>query len=227
MATDSVKLLIVRASPYAMRAILALEAKGVKYELIEENLSAKSQLLLESNPVYKKIPVLLHGGKAIPESLFIVLYVDEAWPERAAFFPKDPYARAMTHFWGDFIDKKIFQLAVSTMKTKKGDPKKEAGVSELYENFLTLESGFTQLDAKPFFNGAGIGYADICLAPLAAWLRVFVELAGIRVPTAEEAPKLHKFLSAIREHPATKVAFPDPDELLSYVVLHLKKTMAA
>ncbi|KAJ7554679.1 hypothetical protein O6H91_05G003800 [Diphasiastrum complanatum] len=68
METDSVKLLIVRASPYAMRAILALEAKGVKYELIEENLSAKSQLLLESNPVYKKIPVLLHGGKAIPES---------------------------------------------------------------------------------------------------------------------------------------------------------------
>ncbi|KAJ7565121.1 hypothetical protein O6H91_02G048800 [Diphasiastrum complanatum] len=186
MSTDSVKLLILRASPYAMRAILGLEAKGVKYELIEEDLSAQSQLWLESNPVYKKIPVLLHGGKAIPESLFIVLYVDEAWPERAAFFPKDPYARAMTHFWGDFIDKK---------------------------------SGFTQLDAKPFFNGTGIGYADIFLAPLAAWLRLFVELAGIRAPTAEEAPKLHKFFNAIREHPATKVAFPDPDELLSYVTM--------
>ncbi|KAJ7517405.1 hypothetical protein O6H91_21G022800 [Diphasiastrum complanatum] len=214
MATESVKLLSVRASPYAMRAILALEAKGVKYEIIEEDLSAKSQLLLESNPVYKKIPVLLHGEKAIPDSLFIVPYVDEAWPEHAAFFPKDPYGRAMTNFWGDFIDK----------KTKKGDPNKEAGVSELYENFLTLENGFTKLDAKPFFNGATIGYADICLAPLAAWLPVFVELAGIRVPTAEKAPKLHKFLSAIREHPATKVAFPDPDKLLAYVILHLKKT---
>ncbi|KAJ7566873.1 hypothetical protein O6H91_02G122700 [Diphasiastrum complanatum] len=180
MSTDSVKLLTLRASPYAMRAILALEAKGVKYELIEEDLSAQSQLWLESNPVYKKIPVLLHGGKAIPESLFIVLYVDEAWPERALSFRR-----------------------------------------------IHMHDGFTQLDAKPFFNGTGIGYADIFLAPLAAWLRLFVELAGIRAPTAEEAPKLHKFFNAIREHPATKVAFPDPDELLSYVILHVKRTMAA
>ncbi|KAJ7567391.1 hypothetical protein O6H91_02G144900 [Diphasiastrum complanatum] len=197
MSTDSVKLLILRASPYAMRAILGLEAKGVKYELIEEDLSAQSQLWLESNPVYKKIPVLLHGGKAIPESLFIVLYVHEAWPERAAFFPSDPYARAMTHFWGDFIDKKVAHVST----------------------YCTAQFGFTQLDAKPFFNGTGIGYADIFLAPLAAWLRLFVELAGIRAPTAEEAPKLHKFFNAIREHPATKVAFPDPDELLSYVTM--------
>ncbi|KAJ7300120.1 hypothetical protein O6H91_Y068400 [Diphasiastrum complanatum] len=216
MATEGVKLLSFWASPYAMRALLALEAKGVKYTAIEEDLSAKSQLLLESNPVFKMIPVLLHRGKAIPESLLIILYVDEAWPEHASFFPKDPYGRAMTHFWSDFIDKKIFEVAFFALKAE-GD-KQEAALSELYENFLTLEGGFTKLDAKPFFNGSSIGYADICLAPFVAWfLPIFEEQAGAGLPTAEEAPNLHKFFEAIREHPAAEVIFPDPEKLLAYV----------
>ncbi|KAJ7567502.1 hypothetical protein O6H91_02G150500 [Diphasiastrum complanatum] len=214
MAAEDVKLLSFWASPYAMRAILALEAKGVNYESIEENLNPKSQLLLESNPIYEKIPVLLHNGKAIPESLIIVLYVDEAWPEHGGFLPKDPYARAMTHFWSDFIDKKIFEVPFSALKAKGEE--KEAALKELYDNLLTLESGFIKFDAKPFFNGSSIGYADICLAPFVAWLPVFVDLAGIRLPTAEEAPHLHKFIGAIREHPAAKVAFPDIEKLAAF-----------
>ncbi|CAL9129770.1 unnamed protein product [Musa textilis] len=104
----AVVLLDFWASPFGQRCRIALAEKGVEYEYREENiLGAKSPLLLKSNPVYKKIPVLIHDGKPVCESLIIVQYIDEAWPDRAPLLPADPYARAQARFWADFVDMKV------------------------------------------------------------------------------------------------------------------------
>ncbi|KAK8341767.1 hypothetical protein V6Z12_A08G186900 [Gossypium hirsutum] len=89
---------------------IALAEKGIKYEYEEEDLWNKSALLLQTNPVHKKIPVLIHNGKPICESLIQVQYINEVWHDKAPLLPSDPYQKATARFWADYVDKKDFGL---------------------------------------------------------------------------------------------------------------------
>jgi glutathione S-transferase len=94
MAGDGdLKLLGVVVSPFVVRVRMALHLKGVSYEYMEQDLFNKGELLLRYNPVHKKVPVLIHDGKPICESLAIVQYVDEVWAAASApsILPADPH----------------------------------------------------------------------------------------------------------------------------------------
>ena len=104
---DEIILLDFWASHFGMRVRIALAEKGLMYEYREENLWNKSPLLLEMNPVHKKVPVLIHNGKPICESLMIVQYIDEVWKDKSPLLPSDPYQRAQARFWADYVDKKV------------------------------------------------------------------------------------------------------------------------
>ncbi|XP_040968001.1 uncharacterized protein [Gossypium hirsutum] len=105
---EEVVLLDFWPSMFGMRSRIALAGKGIKYEYKEEDLWNKSALLLQTNHVHKKIPVLIHNGKPVCKSLIQVQYIDEVRHDKAPLLPSDAYQKATARFWADYVDKKVF-----------------------------------------------------------------------------------------------------------------------
>ncbi|TKY65946.1 glutathione S-transferase [Spatholobus suberectus] len=203
---EDVTLLGVLASPFVCRVKIALKLKGVEYKYVEENLADKSDLLLKSNPVYKKVPVFVHNEKPIPESLVIVEYIDETWKHNP-ILPSEPYRRASARFWSKFIDDKVVGAAWKAVFTVD-EKERENNVTETFEALQFLEN---ELKDHKFFGGKEVGLVDIAAVFIAFWIPMFQEVAGLELFTSEKFPKLYKWSQEFINHPVVKESLPPRD----------------
>nr|BAK22528.1 tau glutathione S-transferase [Allium cepa] len=215
-AEKGIILLDFWVSPFGQRCRIALAEKGIEYEYREENLADKSPLLLKSNPIYKKIPVLIHDGKPICESLIIVQYIDEVWSQNAKLVPEDAYARSQARFWADFIDKKIYDCGTRLWKLK-GEGQEEAK-KEFIDILKTLEK---ELGDKKFFNGDTFGYVDIALVPFTAWFYTYETSANFSAE--KEVPKLVEWGKRCMERESVAKSLHDPKKVYEFVCMLKKK----
>eukprot|EP00250_Pteridium_aquilinum_P016481 c23123_g1_i2 orf=223-909(-) len=200
MATEDVKVITVWQSPYGMRVEFALAAKGVPFErLPEDHWPNKSKLLIESNPVHKKIPVLLHNGKPVSESLIIVEYIDDAWPspDGKDLLPHDPYDRAIARFWADYVENKLFGALKTILRTN--DEVQKAGVEEAMSCVSTLEGILEKApNGGPFFGGDHVGMVDVVLGPLFLWFPAFEIMGDFKFQIEDKFPRLHTWSQAMK-----------------------------
>nr|AHA46511.1 tau class glutathione S-transferase [Larix kaempferi] len=223
MATEAfgeegqVKLLGAPESPFVLRVCIALALKGINYQLIPENPYNKSELLLQSNPVHKKVPVLIHNGKPVCESMIIVQYIDEVWGTKGPnFMPKDPYDRAIARFWAAFVDDKLLPC-IRGVFCGQGEALHKAA-EELVTNIVLIEEALKTsscFSGKPYFGGDEIGFLDIALGGfLASFLKALQKATDTVLIDPEIMPLLCAWIDRFCEYDTVKEVMPDPAKQL-------------
>ncbi|XP_047318145.1 glutathione S-transferase U17-like [Impatiens glandulifera] len=215
----SVKLLGLSASPYVNRVQIALNLKSIEYEYLQETFGTKSELLLKSNPVYKKMPVMIHDDKPISESLIIVQYIDDQWSSSGpTILPTDPYDRAIARFWAAYVDDKVFpSLIECSMAAKDG---KTAILERMKGGFSLLEEAFVKSSKgnSVYFGGENIGYLDIALGSLLGWVKAWEKMADFKLLEESNTPNLVLWAQSFLSHEAVKGLIPETDEIVGFAI---------
>ncbi|CAH8256460.1 unnamed protein product [Arabidopsis lyrata] len=217
---EEVKLLGTWYSPVVLRAKIALRLKSVDYDYVEEDLfGSKSELLLKSNPVYKKVPVLIHKSKPVCESLNIVEYIDETWSSSGpSILPSHPHDRALARFWSAFVDDKWFPALMTAVVTKSEDAKAK-GMEEMEEGLLQLEDAFISLSkGKSFFGGETIGFMDICLGSFLVFFKAREKLKKEKVLDELKTPSLYRWANQFLSDETVMNVVPEIDRVAKFIV---------
>jgi glutathione S-transferase len=148
--------------PWVQRAVVAMRAKDVAFEVTYVDLRSKPDWLLEISP-HGKVPVLKVDGEVLFESNAIAEYLDEIVPPK--LHPEDPIKRARNRAWTDFVPdfatalgKVIYAKSKEAMEEGRGSAAK--ALSRL-EEALAKERG----NDGPYFNGGKLSLVDAAYAP--------------------------------------------------------------
>ncbi|KAK6162758.1 hypothetical protein DH2020_002599 [Rehmannia glutinosa] len=192
---EELKLFRTWSSRYALRVVHALKIKDLEYETIFEDIKNKSTSLLEYNSIHKKVPVLVHNGKPICESLVILEYIDEIW-KQSPLLPQDPYEKAMARFWAKFGDDKKRSRGSYCSSSREPQVLRRAA------------------NGKKFFGGETIGYLDIAFGWVANLISILEEIADLKLVDAEIFPLLSAWMNNFSDHPVINECWPPRDKMV-------------
>jgi len=136
-------------SPWAWRAMLGLELKGLSYESKILQFSKgehRSPEMLARNP-RGKVPVLVHGDVVVYESLAILAYLDRAFPEPPIFGATPQEAAAVWRLVSEH-DAYVVPLGTRVIRPLFTSPEAvaekaddiRAGADELHKELGTVEA---------------------------------------------------------------------------------------
>jgi glutathione S-transferase len=159
--------------PFAARVRIVLGEKDVEYETVEIDLDDRPAWLYEKNPL-GKVPVLEEDGRPLPESVVVMEFLEERYPE-PTLLPADPADRAEVRLLVQRFD---HLLGDDYYAYRRGDP------NELAERLAQLP-----VDASTRYT-----LADIAYLPWAIRIR---DVLGVELP-----PHVAAWLDARAERPA-------------------------
>ncbi|XP_057777079.1 glutathione S-transferase U17-like isoform X1 [Salvia miltiorrhiza] len=217
MAASDVKLLGFWQSPFVIRVQMALKLKAVEYEFVETDPYNKNELLLKTNPVHKKIPVLIHGDRPVCESLVIIQYIDDVWGDGPSILPSDPYQRSLARFWAAYVDDKLLPLFKELKEEKDKDAKKGI-IKKMSENFILLEDAFVSCgEGKGFFGGDEVGYVDIVLGCFVGSMRAIEIVMDVKFLDKNTSPGLVAWAERLCADSIVKDVIPTTQKLIDFI----------
>ncbi len=194
------KLFTFATSPYARKARMALDYKGIAYEAIERcySLDRKNDLF-EASPRAEVPALVLDDGRTIADSTIICEYLDDAFPN-PPLRPADAYERARMRQIEDLCDRAFDSVSYGYWigQARKDEPEGAAMTLAARAEFAALLKKLErELGEREFFCGA-ISIADlaaICYVPSATAMEI--DLAA--TPALKAWTARMKTIPAVRE----------------------------
>lgn len=170
----------VRRSVYVRIARLALEEKGVAYDLDEVDVFAPGgppPAYLERQP-FGRMPAFEHDGFRLYESGAITRYVDEAFPG-PALQPSTPRERARVNQIVSIVDSyayrtMVWDVMVERLRAREvhGRDPDEAKIAAALKRAETCCRALADLTRDgPWLTGPAATLADLHAAPIFAYFR--------------------------------------------------------
>jgi glutathione S-transferase len=167
--------------PYCARVRIVLAEKGLEYETVVIDLADRPAWLYEKNPL-GKVPVLEEDALCLPESVVIMEYLEERYPE-PALLPADPADRALVRLRIEQFDN---ALGDAYYAFRRGN---EGADEQLAHCLSTLEGDLARRPER-------YTLAEIAYLP---WL---IRLRGLFGFDLEPYPALVERLERLCERPA-------------------------
>ena len=167
------KLYTYYRSSAAFRARIALNLKGIAYEmesvhLVKDGGHNRRPEFRAINPQMRVPTLVTDAGETLIQSLAIIEYLDETHPQ-PPFLPRDPLDRARVRALADLIACDIHPLNnTSPLRYLKNTMGRQQSAIDAWYHHWVLE-GFEALEALmspgPYTYGNAVTLADICLVP--------------------------------------------------------------
>uniref|UniRef100_A0A914DYU8 maleylacetoacetate isomerase n=1 Tax=Acrobeloides nanus TaxID=290746 RepID=A0A914DYU8_9BILA len=188
-------------SSCSFRARIALALKNLDYELKCINLQKgeqKRQEYLAINP-NGMVPTLIHNGKVFSDSMAIIEYLDEKFPQPYKFLPEDSESRAIVRALSYSITTNVQPLHCLRVRNYHGQGNKQKADewarywiqigNEAIERTLEKTAG-------KYAYGNSLTMADICIPPHVFNAR---DKFGIDMSSYPTISRLDKNLSGMQE----------------------------
>lgn len=190
-------------SPYARKAIVALNLKGIDYEIDPVVPFFGSDEFTRISPL-RRIPVLIDGDLVLNDSTVICEYLDEAYPG-APLMPANPRDRARARWLEEYADSRLGDLIIWRLFFRKnvaprvyGLEPDTAAIAEVTDRLLPEALDWIEAQAPEHgFLFDRIGTADVTYA---SFFRNAL-LAGWTLD-AERWPRTAAWIARVEEVPA-------------------------
>ena len=192
-------------SSASWRVRIALALKGLDAEQASYRLRAGEQRApdyLRVNPQGLVPALVLDDGRALTQSLAIVEYLDEVYPD-PALLPDDAFERARVRAAAQVVACDIHPIQnlkiLERVRSLAGEEASQAWARQTIEEGLEAFAALIAAESGPYCFGNAPSLADICLIPqLGNAQRFGAKWKFGRIPEVEKACMAHPAFSETR-----------------------------
>ncbi len=200
MTTSKLELISFKICPFVQRSVIALNEKGVEFDVTYIDLANTPDWFNEISPM-GKVPVLKTNGTAIFESMVIAEYLDEVFLPR--LHPEDAIEKARHRSWIEYSSELIMKQYNLFIAPDEATFTKHKEELAMQLDVLNKELS----DQGAMFSGNDFRLIDAAYAPIFMRIELLQEFYDLKL--YEKGSRLDRWSKALMQKKSIQQSVSD------------------